>query len=87
MSHDFTGEQRPGDFRIICDFSGFKGWASDSVMTWDGYRALRRFAGQEVQRHPQDFVRGRKEDVTVKNARPEAEDVFLEVGEVTAADL
>lgn len=84
MGHDFTGEQRADDFRVICDASGFKCWASDTVMPWDGKRVLRRFA---EQRHPQDFLRAVKEDTTVKNPRPEREDVFLDVGDVTAADL
>lgn len=81
---DLTGEQRPGDFRIICDASGFKGWASDTVIQWDGKRVLKRFA---EQRHPQDFLRGVKEDVTVKNARPDTDPVFLSPGDVTPADL
>jgi hypothetical protein len=26
-------QQRVGDFRVTCDFSGFKVWASETVMT------------------------------------------------------
>lgn len=81
---DFTGEQRPGDFRVICDASGFKCWASDTAMQWDGKRVLKRFL---EQRHPQDFLRAVPDDQTVKNARPERADVFLAVGDVTPDDL
>ncbi len=81
------GEQRVGDFRVICDLSGFKCWASETVKTWNGLRVLRRFAGEETSRHPQEFVRAVRDDQTVKDARPEGADVFLAVGEVTAADL
>lgn len=81
------GEQRPGDHRVICDFSGFKCWASETVMTWDGWRVHRRFAGDEQRRHPQDLILPVHDDPSVPNPRPEAPDRFLEAGEVTAADL
>jgi hypothetical protein len=81
------GEQRVGDYRVICDLSGFKCWASETVMTWNGLRVLRRFAGTETSRHPQDFVRGVKDDQSVPNPRPEAGDTFLGVNDVTASSL
>ena len=82
-----SGEQRPGDWRVICDYSGFKCWASETVKTWNGYRVLRRFAGEETQRHPQEFVRGRPDNQRVAWSRPEATDVFLSPGDVTSEDL
>lgn len=80
-------EQRPGDFRVICDFSGFKCWASETVKTWNGLRVLRRFAGEETRRHPQESVRGRREDTSVPDPRPEGADVFLGVNDVTPESL
>jgi hypothetical protein len=80
-------EQRIGDYRVICDYSGFKCWASETVTTWNGYRVLRRFIGSEVSRHPQDLVRGVSEDPSVKNARPEAADTFLNPGDITPSSL
>lgn len=80
-------QQRPGDFRVICDLSGFQCWASETVMTWDNKRVLRRFVGSEATRHPQDLVRARPDDQTVKNPRPEPADTFLEVGDVSPSDL
>ena len=80
-------EQRVGDWNVICDFSGFKAKASECVKTWDGFYVLRRFVGQETQRHPQDFVRGRTDDQRVAWSRPESTDVFLAPGDVSASDL
>lgn len=77
------GEQRVGDYLVLCDRSGFVGWASDTVIEWNGLRVLKRFA---EARHPQDMVRGVPDDQTVQNARPEPDDVFLSAP-VTAADL
>lgn len=80
-------EQRPGDYRVIDDFSGFKEWASECIKTWDGYIVHRRFVGSEVQRHPQEFVRAIPDNSSVKNARPEQADTFLEIGDVTPSSL
>jgi hypothetical protein len=79
--------QRPGDYRVICDFSGFKCWASETVKTFNGSRVLARFAGEETQRHPQENVRSRPDLQSVPWSRPEGTDVFLSVGDVSAADL
>ena len=80
-------EQRPGDHLVICDYSGFKVWASETVKTWNGFRVHRRFVGEEQQRHPQDLIRPVPERVGVPNGRPEATDDFLTVNEVTASSL
>lgn len=80
-------EQRIGDFRVLCDYSGFKVWASETAMTWNGYRVHRRFLGAEASRHPQELVRGVTDDPSVKNARPEGTDTFLDPGDVTPSSL
>ncbi len=80
-------EQRVGDYRVQCDYSGFKCWASDTVKTHDGFRVLARFAGTEQQRHPQELVRSRPDKQSVPWSRPQTTDVFLAPGDVTAADL
>lgn len=49
-----TQGQRPADWKFTCAYSGMTGWASDSALTWQGYRVLKRFLGQEGQRHPQE---------------------------------
>lgn len=68
----------------ICDRSGFKVRQSDMVTEWNGLRVAKRFS---EARHPQDFLRARPDDQSVKNARPEQTDVFLAVGDVTPDDL
>lgn len=79
-------EQRPGDWRVICDYSGFKAWASECAKTWDGHYVLRRFVGEETQRHPQEFVRGRADHPQVPWSRPEPADTYI-VTPVTQDDL
>lgn len=73
-----------GDYNAICDLSGFKCKASETVRRWDGLRVLKRFS---EERQPQDFVRGVRDDPSVPWARPEQTDTFLAVGDVTPGDL
>ena len=80
-----SGEHRVGDHRVICDRSGFKCWASETVVEWNGLRVHRRFA--DATRHPQDFVRAVPDNQLVPNPRPEPADTFLSPGDVTPSDL
>lgn len=75
---------RKGDHRVIADCCGFKVWASETVMQWDGMRVCKKHA---ETRHPQDFVRAVPDYQSVPNPRPEPSDVFLAIGEVTENDL
>ena len=70
--------------KAICELSGFEYPLSDLVKTWDGYLAHPRWA--DVNRHPQDYVTGRRESV-LPYSRPESTDVFLTTNQVTAAGL
>jgi hypothetical protein len=79
-----TTEQRIGDHLVICDRSGFRCWASETIVEWNGLRVRRDFA--DKSRHPQDLVRPVPDDQTVKNARPEPADTFLSA-QVLASDL
>lgn len=83
-----SGEQRPGDWKFVCAYSGFAGWASDSALTHEGHRVLKRFLGSEAQRHPQE---GRTPVVHNEGkapwTRPEAPFTFREPTDVTPADL
>jgi hypothetical protein len=82
-----SGEQRPGDWKFVCDFC-LTGWASESVVTWNGFRVLRRFAGSEVHRHPQEEpYRPPHGEGQVPWARPVATATFRDPTDVTAADL
>ncbi len=75
---------RPGDHYVICDVCGFKMRASETRMRWDNLRVCTR---DWEPRHPQDFVRSKRDKMSVPNPRPEATDTFVDVGDVTASDL
>lgn len=63
-----TTRGRDGDHLVVCDRSGFTVWASDCVKQWDGLLVYKKFA---EPRHPQDFLRARREDLTIRDARPQ----------------
>jgi hypothetical protein len=75
---------KPGDHYRICDRSGFKVRASETVREWNGLIVHRDW---HEERNPQDFVRGVADNQTVQDPRPEAADTFLDVNEVTRDDL
>lgn len=64
----------PGDFWRICDRCGFRYRSSQTFRTWDGLFVCRE---DFETRHPQDFVRGRKDLQNVPNARPEPLDTVI----------
>lgn len=70
--------------KAICDISGFEFPLSELVKTWDGFLAHPRWA--DTQRHPQDYVTGRRES-TLPYSRPEAADVFLTTNQIQPGDL
>ena len=74
----------PGDFYRICDFCGRKVRQSTTRKTWDGFWVCKE---EWSPRHPQDFVKGRKDKQSVPDPRPEQTDYFLETNEVTKDDL
>lgn len=64
----------PGDFWRMCSTCGFQFRASQTFRTWDN----RYVCAEDFEtRHPQDFVRGRKDIQNVPNPRPEPPDVFV----------
>ena len=68
-----------GDYNVICDRTGFKVKASRTKKEWNNLRVLDR---EWEARHPQDFLRGFKDNQAVPDARSEAADVFLGTNEV-----
>lgn len=64
---------RPGDFWRIDDRSGFKVPASRTRKEWTGEIVDRK---SYEARHPQDFVRARRDEQRVPDPRPRPEDVF-----------
>lgn len=71
-----------GDFNVICDISGFKCKASETVIQWNGLRVLKRFADT---RNPQDFPVKPFNGPNPTDTRPEGAD--LAQPHITAADL
>jgi hypothetical protein len=58
---------RPGDHKIVCDRTGFTVWASETTREWTG--AVVR-GGSYEPRHPQDFVRAKRDQQAVPDPRP-----------------
>lgn len=53
-------------------------------MRWDNLYVCR---ADWEPRHPQDYVKGKKDRIAVPNARPEPPPKFIEPGDVTENDL
>jgi hypothetical protein len=69
-----TTRGRQGDFLRVCERSGFTVWASDTVRQWDGLIVRKDLA---EERHPQDFLRARRDNMRVPDPRPEPTPVFV----------
>lgn len=65
---------RSGDFWRTCEVCGIRYRASETFKRWDGLYVC---AEDFEQRHPQDFVRGRKDQQNVPDPRPEPTNVFV----------
>lgn len=68
-------DYKHGDYNVICDKTGFKVKFSETRKEWNGLRVWK-----EVwePRHPQDFVRGRVDKMSVYDPRPEGDNVFVD---------
>lgn len=66
---------KPGDYNAICDICGFEFKASQLRKNWKGL-----FVDKACfePRHPQDFIRARKETTGVPWSRPEPTDTEIE---------
>jgi hypothetical protein len=69
---------KPGDWLYVCQRCGFTRYASQTRMEWTGLRVCSECW---EPRHPQDFVRGRKDDIAPPFSQPPT-DIFLEPNEV-----
>ncbi len=63
---------RKGQHLIICDRTGFQAHSGDARKEWN-HSVVRR--EDYEARHPQDFVRGVKDDQSVSDPRPGATDI------------
>lgn len=60
-----------GQWNVICDRCGFKMKSGQVKKTWDNLYVCK---GCWETRHPQDFLRGKKDDQSVAFSRPEGTD-------------
>ncbi len=67
---------KSGDWNGICDVCGQKYKASKLKLRWDGVYVCHK---DFEFRHPQEFVRGIKDDQTTPYSRPEEADTFVSV--------
>lgn len=72
-----------GDYNVICDRCGFKKKRSECRKTWDGLLVCADTCWEP--RHPQDFVRGRKDRQRVPDPRPDTQTMFNETTIKTGA--
>ncbi len=82
MSH--ISQYKEGQHLFICDICGSVNHSEDRREMWNGLIVDPRCF--EI-RHPQDYVRGRKDRQAVRNSRPEQGDAFLSKGDVTPTDF
>ncbi len=73
-----------GDYRVICDRSGFKAWRSECRKEWNGRLVLKRFWWR---RNPLDFPPVIPTPYVPEDQRPEGTDNFVADNEITADDL
>lgn len=64
----------PGEHNVIDDRTGFKIKSRDARKEWNGFVVRQR---SYEERHPQDFVRARRDNQAVQNPRSEPADDFL----------
>ena len=74
--HTANPDFKSGDSWVVCDLCGMDIYASDSKKRWDGLLVCPE--DWEV-RHPQDFVRSRKDKISSTITNPPSEDVFVSV--------
>lgn len=69
-----------GSWNCICDRCGFKYKAEQIRMEWNGLRVCSGKGTNDCwePRHPQDFVRGKRDQQAPPWVRPEASDTFVD---------
>lgn len=77
-----------GAWNAVCDRCGMEYKSTQLRLEWNG---LRTCCGPSTNgcwepRHPQEFVRGKKDKQTPEWTRPEAEDVFITPGPINVDD-
>jgi hypothetical protein len=75
---------KKGSWNRICDRTGFKVKAEDTVKEWQGLIVRKQSA---ELRNQQEFIRGIPDKQNAPEPRPDSDPVYLTTNEVTAASL
>lgn len=67
---------KPGDWNAICDICGFRFKASELIKNWKNEYVCR---ADFEPRHPQTYIKVPDEHVGTPWARPEGEDVYIDI--------
>jgi len=78
MSKNWT--YKSGDWNLICDVCSIKIKASESKKRWDGFIVCK---GCWEPRHSMDFIRTRKEKISVPFTRPIPQDNYTSTSYIT----
>lgn len=78
-----------GQWNAICDRCGFEYKSGQIKREWTGLRVCTGGGTNDCfeHRHPQDFVKGKRDRQSPPWVRPEPAEVFLDVGDVTEDDF
>lgn len=78
-----------GQWNAICDRCGCKYKSSQIREEWTGLRVCSGAGTNDCfeERHPQEYVRGKRDNQKPAWTRPEAADVFVSPGDITPEDL
>ena len=74
--HSANPDFKSGDNWVVCDVCGLDIYASSSKERWDGLIVCPE---DWEMRHPQDFVRSKKDKIAATVARPAPTDIEIEV--------
>ena len=73
-----------GDWNALCDVCGFKFKASELRKRWDNLRVCEK---DWELRHPQDFLKSRRDNQSVPWTRPEGTDKLVTVNPLDPDDV
>lgn len=74
--HTPNPDYKSGDNWVTCDVCGFDIYASDIKKRWDGLLVCE---DDYELRHPQDFVRARKDKISADIVNPSPEDITKDI--------
>ena len=75
---------KPGEWNAICDVCGFKFKSGELQRRWDGMMVC---SADFETRHPQDFIRARREKTSVPWTRSEGTDMQAVVNPLDPDDV